>query len=374
MIYLDNAATSWPKPEEVYSRADKVLRSAANPGRGGHRFSRQSAEALLLAREAMASFFSVPDSRQVIFTSGATHGLNMVLLGLPGVKRIISTGSEHNSIWRPLEFLRQHRDVEVEYVESGENLEDLKKSLARPADLVVVTHASNVTGHIYPLEEIVSQAHAAGALVLADVSQSAGVLPLDFVGIGLDFASFPGHKGLLGPPGSGGMYVRPGLELTPLMLGGTGANSHDPGPPPALPDRYESGTVNLSGIAGMAAGAEFLQNYGLDKVLSHELDLRRQAAQGLCGLGAQVYVPDGKTVGVLSFNLPGIDSGDVAGILDEVYGIAVRGGLHCSPRSHDALGTSHHGTVRISPGLFNSARDIDQLLTAVEEIIGQGRR
>lgn len=374
MIYLDNAATSWPKPEEVYSRSDQLLRRAANPGRGGHRFSRQSAEAVLVAREAVASFFSVPDARQVIFTSGATQALNAVILGLQGVKRIVSTGAEHNAVWRPLEFLSQQRGVMVEYVETGDSLEALEAALMHPAELVVVTHASNVTGKIYPLQEIVARAHAAGALVLADVSQSAGVLPLNLVEIDLDFAAFPGHKGLLGPPGIGGLYIKPGLELSPLVLGGTGSNSHDAELPAALPDRYESGTVNLPGIAGMAAGVGYLQKYGLGKVLAHECMLRLRAAEALGQLGAEVYLMEGETVGVLSFNLPGVDSGDVAGILDEVYDIAVRGGLHCSPRSHDVLGTSDQGTVRISPGIFNKPEEIDQLVAAVSEIVDQGRR
>lgn len=373
MIYLDNAATTWPKPETVYRAADLALRRAANPGRGGHRFSRESAHAVLEGRETVARFFGVSDSRQIIFTSGATEGLNLIIYGLaPGVKRILSVGFEHNSVWRPLADVSNRYGVNVDYInplrDEGFDWQLYKDGLARRPNLVVVTHVSNVTGQVYPLEEMVTQAKVCGALVCADISQSAGVLDLKLEKLGLDFAAFPGHKGLLGPQGIGGVYLRPGVNLRPLHLGGTGGNSIESGPPEHLPERYESGTINVSGIAGLAAGIAFLEEKTLEHVLRHELSLRDQAVDGLRKLGATVYGGNGPVVGVLSFNLPGLDSSELAYILDDVYEICVRGGLHCSPRAHEGMGTEVTGTVRISPGLFNTPEDIDDLLAALKDI------
>lgn len=372
MIYLDNAATTWPKPETVYRAADLALRRAANPGRGGHRFSRESAHVVLEGREAVARFFGVSDPRQIVFTSGATEGLNLIIYGLaPGVKRILSVGYEHNSVWRPLEDVSNRYGVNVEYLDplrdEGFDWQLYKDGLARRPDLVVVTHVSNVTGQVYPLEEMVNQAKACDALVCVDISQSAGVLDLKFEKLGLDFAAFPGHKSLLGPQGIGGVYLRQG-DLRPLHLGGTGGNSNESGPPQQLPERYESGTLNVSGVAGLAAGIAFLEETSLEYVLRHELSLRDQAVDGLRKLGATVYGGNGPVVGVLSFNLPGLDSSELAYILDDVYEICVRGGLHCSPRAHESMGTGATGTVRISPGLFNASEDIDILLAALKDI------
>lgn len=371
MIYLDNAATSWPKPEAVYAKAADALRSAANPGRGGHRFSRQAAKIVLEARETVASFFGVGDCRQIIFTSGATESLNMVIFGLaPQLTRVVSTGSEHNAVWRPLESLARQHGVQVDYVDvlSPAGGQDLDRALAASPQLVVVNHGSNVTGQIYPLQEIIARAQNAGAMVLADISQTAGVVSLNLSELGVDFAAFPGHKGLFGPPGVGGLYIRPGLELNPLRLGGTGGNSQAAQMPDVLPERFESGTMNLPGIAGLAAGVQYIAEYGVDAIYRHEMSLRSQAARQLEEAGATVYQARGNNVGVLSFNLPGVDSGDVAFMLDEMFGIAVRGGLHCSPRTHQTLGTINQGAVRLSPGLFNTAADIDRLVEAIGEL------
>lgn len=374
MIYLDNAATTWPKPETVYRAADFALRRAANPGRGGHHFSRESARAVLEGREAVARFFGVRDCRQIIFSSGATEGLNLIIYGLiPGVSKVLSVGHEHNALWRPLMDVSRRFRVAVKFIETlgeGEfNWELYKEGLAEGPDIVTITHASNVTGQVFPLREMTALAKANGALVCVDISQSAGIRKLDFEDIDLDFAAFPGHKGLLGPQGIGGVYLRPGLSLRPLLLGGTGGNSADPGPPEHLPDRYEGGTLNVPGISGLAAGIAFLEERGLDAILEHELNLRIQAVEGLRRLDATIYGSNcSDKVGVLSFNFPGLDSTEVAFILDDVYGICVRGGLHCSPQAHGSLGTTISGAVRISTGPFNTKADIDNLLTALGEI------
>lgn len=373
MIYLDNAATTWPKPESVYRATDLALRRAANPGRGGHRFSRESAHLVFRGRETVARFFGVPDSRQIIFTSGATEGINLIIYGLvPEVGKILSVGYEHNALWRPLEDAARRFGAEVAYINplrgGGFDWAVYEEGLSVRPNLVTITHASNVTGEVFPLARMAALAKAAGAMVCVDVSQTAGVLELDFQELGLDFAVFPGHKGLLGPQGIGGVYLKPGTRLRPLRLGGTGSNSEDSGPPEHLPERFESGTLNVPGIAGMAAGVTFLAERGLDFVLGHELGLRKRAVAGLQELGALIYGCTDSVVGVLSFNLPGVDSGELAFILDDVYDICVRGGLHCSPRAHENLGTTKPGTVRISPGIFNTEDDIDNLLAALKQI------
>lgn len=372
MIYLDNAATSFPKPEEVYGACDRALRTAANPGRGGHSLSRASARLILDAREQVADFFAVKDSRRIIFTSGATESLNMVLMGLSYPrKRIIACGFEHNSLWRPLEYLRVSRGIEVLYLdllnEEGPQWEPYKTALKQGADLVVVTHASNITGNIYPLAEIAQLARQEGTKVCVDASQTAGIIPLDLPALGVDFAAFPGHKGLMGPPGVGVLYVATGVDLTPLRLGGTGGHSESPEAPQTYPERLESGTLNVPGIAGLAAGVSWLKNSQMD-IHAHELKLKEQLVGGLRGIGAIVYQFPGETVGVTAFNLPGTDSAEVAHLLDELYSIAVRGGLHCCPRGHAALGTTVQGAVRVSPGVFNTPQDIQQLLSGLRAI------
>jgi len=370
LIYLDNAATSWPKPESVYRAVDQTLRFAANPGRGEHRLSRESARLVLQSREAVAGFFGVQDSRHIIFTSGATESINMVIYGLPGLRRVLSVGYEHNSLWRPLEDVARTKNVVVQYITplgpEGFDWNAYEEALACSPDLVTVTHASNVTGQVHPLAEIAQMARAAGALVLADLSQTAGILELNLAEIEVDFAAFPGHKGLLGPQGIGGLYIRDGSVLRPGRLGGTGGNSASPYMPEQLPDKFEGGTLNVPGIAGLAAGVSFLQQKTLRRVHAHELALRQRLKDGLEALGAVIFGGEGPSVGVLSFNLPGIDSRELAFILDDQYSICVRGGLHCSPRSHQALGTT--GAVRVSPGIFNTGEEIDTLLSALEQI------
>ena len=373
LIYLDNAATSWPKPESVYQATDYALRRAANPGRGGHRFSREAAARVLEAREVVADFFGVGDSRNIIFTSGATESINMVIYGLlPRMKSVVSAGSEHNALWRPLTDVSKRYAVKVDYVsslkEQGFDWAEYKQALSEGPDLVAITHASNVTGQLYPLAEMASMAKAVGALVFVDAAQTAGAIPLDFEALDLDFAAFPGHKGLLGPQGVGGLYMSPRVDLVPLRLGGTGSHSAVAEAPSQRPERFEAGTINVPGIAGLAAGIKYLKAVGLEAVNRHELGLRQRAKVGLHQLGADIYGTSGAVVGVLSYNFPGMESGELAYILDDKFGICLRGGLHCSPRSHKSLGTMGPGTVRMSPGPFNTTEDVDSLLNALDEV------
>ncbi|MTI93904.1 MAG: aminotransferase class V-fold PLP-dependent enzyme [Firmicutes bacterium] len=379
LIYLDNAATSWPKPEQVYVAADKALRAAANPGRGGHALSREAAHMVLSAREQVAVFFGVDDSRQIVFTGGATDSLNMVIHGLAkACRRIMVTGFEHNSVWRPLSALSENLDIAIDYRDCmtacGFDWQEYKSGLALKPDLLIITHGSNITGDVWPLAEMTAMAKAAGALVCADVAQTAGHLSLDFPQLGLDFAAFPGHKGLLGPPGIGGLYIREEQSLQPVRMGGTGSSSASPRQPERLPERLESGTLNLSGIAGLAAGIKFLQDQGLDAVAKHKRVLLEQVRQGLDMLGATVYGAGFNEAGALAFNIGKLDSAELAFMLDEVYGIAVRGGLHCSPRGHMSLGTLEQGAVRISPGFFNTSEDIERFLGAVAALTRQYKR
>ncbi len=372
-IYLDNAATSYPKPEVVYQAVDEALReSGANPGRGGHRMAVDAARQIFAARETLAEFFAIQDASRLAFTASATLAINAALFGLlKAGDRVVTSTMEHNAVTRPLRAL-QERGVNVVKVPADRqglvHPQAIRQACSEPTRMVVLSHCSNVTGTLQPIEEIGPWLRQQGILFLVDAAQSAGLFALHVEAMAIDLLAAPGHKGLMGPPGTGFLYVREGLQLNPLIYGGTGGRSHSDLPPEEMPERLEVGTLNTPGIVGLKAGVDFLVQEGLSTIRAHEQDLLAQLTSGLKDLpGVELYGPldPGFHGGALSFNLAATDPAEVGFLLDHHHGIYCRVGLHCAPDAHRTIGTFPRGTVRVSPGYFNTSDDIDQLLTAV---------
>jgi len=371
-IYLDNAATTFPKPESVYQAVDHTLRNLGNPGRGGHGFSLAAGRLLLEVREAVAGLFGIADSSRVVFTSGATEAINLALFGLlrPG-DRVVTSSMEHNAVCRPLRALQDRGVTVLKVPADGQGRVDpqrVREACREKPRLLALSHCSNVTGTLQPLEEILPWARSAGILTLVDAAQSAGLFPIDVDTLGIDLLAAPGHKGLLGPAGTGFLYLRDGIELQPLVYGGTGANSGSDRQPEELPERLESGTLNTPGLAGLLAGIEYLRERGPARLRTREAALLGQLFAGLRRLpGVTLYGP-GDPVnhgGAVSFNLAGRDPSEVGFLLEREHGICTRVGLHCAPDAHRTIGTFPEGTVRVSPGCFTTENEIDQLLQAL---------
>jgi len=376
MIYFDNAATSWPKPAPVCAALNDYFGDAGgNPGRSGHRMSIAAARVVENARETLADFFHAGDPSRIIFTQNATHALNLALYGLlrPG-DHVVTTGMEHNSVMRPLRHL-ESRGVEISVVPCATDgmldVQSVQRAIRPDTRLIVTTHASNVAGTLIPVAELGALARQKGVFYLVDAAQTAGAVPVDVQQMRVDLLAFTGHKALLGPTGTGGLYVREGIELTPLMRGGTGSDSAHEIQPQFLPDAYESGTLNVAGIAGLAAGAHFVSEVGVEAVRTHEQKLVAQFLDGASDIpGIALYGPrDAKLqCGVISFNLAAAVPSEVGLILDQSFEIMARTGLHCAPSAHRTLGTFPAGTVRFSFGWFNTPAEVEIALKALKEI------
>lgn len=379
MIYLDHAATSWPKPPVVADAMIAYMEEAGgNPGRSGHRLSVAAGRVVYETREALAELFHVEDPLRMILSPNVTYALNLTLHGLlvPG-DRVVTSGIEHNSVMRPLRSL-ESAGVEVVVVpcaaDGSTDLDAMRQAIVPGTTLVVVNHASNVVGTLSPVGDIARLAHSVGALCVVDAAQTAGVLPIDVQALGIDVLAFTGHKGLLGPTGTGGMAIAPHLEperFRPAFCGGTGSRSEEELPPEVFPDRLEPGTPNGVGIAGLGASVRFLLDRGIDEVRSHEVALTERLVSGLLTIpGVKVYGPASALdrTATVSVRIDGLRVSDVGWRLDEDHDILTRVGLHCSPAAHRTLGTFPEGTVRLSAGLFTTERDIDATLVAVSEI------
>ncbi len=377
MIYLDQAATSFPKPPEVLEAVMRCLAEyAVNPGRGNHRLVQQAQEQVSLARRRAAQLFQIRNPERILFFLNATQAINQAIKGLvrPG-DHVIASGMEHNAVRRPLLYL-QKNGVEVTFLKGDgwgvPTAAEVVGALRPSTRMVVINHASNVTGAIADIRAIGQRLRQAGVVFMVDAAQSAGVLPIDVEEMGIHLLAFAGHKGLYGPQGVGGLYISKELELTPLIHGGTGIASEDADQPASLPERYESGTLNTPGLAGLAAGLGMVLSRGVDAIYRHEWELIQhlqselEQIPGITIVGPPLRHP---RVGVLSFQVEGYQSEEVAVLLDEHFQIAVRGGLHCAPLVHEKLDTLESGTVRVSVGLFNTHEEIDKLLTAVRELI-----
>ncbi|HEY3365551.1 MAG TPA: aminotransferase class V-fold PLP-dependent enzyme [Symbiobacteriaceae bacterium] len=375
-IYLDHAATSWPKHPAVLHAVLLTMETAGgNPGRAGHKLAMQAARRLGAAREALARLLGAPDSSCISFTKNATEALNVALLGLlrPG-DHVVTTGVEHNSVMRPLRYLQQQgvRLTVVPCAADGlVDPDDVRKTLTATTRLVVATHASNVLGTIQPIAQLGEVAHKVGAHFLVDAAQTAGALPIDVQAQGVDMLAFTGHKALLGPQGTGGLYVRPGVNLPPLLRGGTGSASELEEHPEFAPDRYEAGTPNVPGIAGLAAGAEHILNWGVARVRAHEELLLTRFLDGLANIpDVVVYGPrePARRAGLVSLNLRGISPAALGQALEEGYGILTRVGLHCAPAAHRTAGTFPDGSVRFSFGGSTTLDHVNTSLKALEEL------
>ncbi|MDD5700783.1 MAG: aminotransferase class V-fold PLP-dependent enzyme [Dehalococcoidales bacterium] len=379
MIYLDNAATSWPKPPEVLKAISDVMeRAGGNPGRSGHSLSVASARVVYDCREKAAEFFNVPDPLRVIFTANATQAINLALRGIlkPG-DHVVTTSMEHNAVMRPLRFLeKQGVILHIAQCATDGTLDtgELSQLITSHTRLVVMTQASNVSGTILPTAEVTAKAHELGVPVLVDASQSAGAIPVDVMGSGIDLLAFTGHKELLGPTGTGGLVINPGFDISsiePLVFGGTGSRSESEEQPEDLPDKFESGTANLMGITGLSAGLDWINDRGLDSIREHTRLLVKALIEGLSVIpGVKSYGTRNaeSSVAIVSFTIFGKRVSDIGFKLDEEFGILSRVGLHCAPAAHKTLGSFPEGTVRLSPGVFTSMDDIDKTLKAIKEV------
>lgn len=381
-MYLDNAATSYPKPEKVYQAVLHAMRDVgASPGRGGYRRSLEAGRILFQARETAARFFSVSDSSRIIFTQNATGALNLALHGTlaPG-DHVVTTSMEHNSLLRPLYALR-NKGVELSIVPAGTDgvvsVEEMRRAMRVNTRMIAVSHVSNVCGAIQPIMALAELSREAGALFLVDAAQSAGYLPIDVERLSIDLLAVPGHKGLLGPGGTGLLYAAPHVPLTSVIQGGTGSHSTAEEQPQVMPDGFESGTHNLPGIAGLQAGIEFILEQGLPAVHRHEHELLCLAERALRDIsGVTIYGPvdPSDRCSVLSFTVAGVDPAVLAAELDHGFDIAVRAGLHCAPLAHRTLGTLPGGTIRISPGWFTTSEEIAFFSDAVVQCIDKIRK
>jgi len=378
-LFLDNAATSFPKPDSVYRAMDAAMREiGVAPGRGGYQQSLAAARLVFAARSALAGFFGVPDSSRLVFTHSATESLNIAVSGLlkPG-DHVVSSTMEHNALVRPLNLMRE-RGVEVSFVQGDRDGTVSERAVAgalrRNTRLVALAHCSNVTGTVQPIGEIARAAKAGGALFLVDAAQSAGYFPIDTQEMGIDLLAAPGHKSLFGPPGTGILAVAPGILLDPLLVGGTGGNASSPTQPEEMPERFESGTMNTPAIAGLKAGLDFILETGLDQIRAKGKLLLGQLLGGLRATpGVTLYGPERAERGsAVSFNLEGRDPAALGFVFDHDYDICVRVGLHCAPDVHRTIGSYPAGTVRVSPGFFTSEADIDYFLKALREIQAKG--
>jgi cysteine desulfurase/selenocysteine lyase len=379
MIYFDNAATSWPKPPQVIqAMADFLAFVGANPGRAGHHKAVQAGKIVYNARLAVAELFKAENPLRVIFTYNVTHALNLCLHGIlhPGA-HIITGSMEHNSVMRPLRMLEK-KGVKLSIVQcsQGGNLDPrkLESCIRTDTKLVVLNHASNVTGTLLPVKEVGAVCRKHNVLFLVDAAQTAGCYPIDMQSDCIDFLAFTGHKALNGPMGTGGLIIGGRVDegiLHPLMQGGTGSNSENEEQPDFLPDALEAGTINAVGLAGLTAGIDWINNTGLETIRSHDLDLTRYLLDGLGEIPGVTVYGDRQAAGrtaVVSFTIDKMSVSEAGLRLDEEYGIQCRVGLHCAPIAHKTLGTFPQGTIRFGLGYFNTETDVEKAVSAVKQI------
>jgi len=383
MIYLDNSATSWPKPDCVAEAMVRFLREAgANPGRSGHRMSVQAARVVEETREAVAKILNVADPLRIVFCQNATDALNLALQSIlkPG-DHVVTSSMEHNSVMRPLRNL-ERKGVSLSVVPcSREGFLDpgaVEREIRPETAMVVVNHASNVSGTLLPVREAGEVTRRRGVLLLVDAAQTAGAYPIDFESEGIDLLAFTGHKALYGPMGTGGLVLGERVEvekMEPVRRGGTGSRSEYEEQPDFLPDKFESGTLNAVGLAGLGAGVSWVLERGVESIRKRELELVELMLEGLKEIpGVHIAGPEGAEarVGTVSFTIDGLDPAAVALDLDRAYDVMTRVGLHCAPAAHRTLGTFPAGTVRFSVGAFTTEEEIEKAVSAVESM-AQGR-
>lgn len=384
IIYLDNAATSFPKPKDMMDAMEKYQREiGANPGRSGHGRSIDAGRVMYAARESLARLFNIDDPLHIVLTKNATEALNIALLGsMMSGDHVITTAMEHNSVMRPLRYL-EARGASLSVITGspfGEiDPEDIRKAFRKSTKLVIMTHASNVTGTVMPIEDVGAFVRERESVMFCvDAAQTAGALPIDVEKAGIDLLAFTGHKSLYGPQGTGGLYIRKGLDkkIAPLMMGGTGSRSEFEEQPDFMPDKYESGTPNAIGFAGLNAGLTFIFQQTLTAIRAREESLTARFLEGLKALGddVTVYGPNdpSRQTAVVSFNLKNFSSSDAALYFEEEHGILCRPGLHCAPSAHRVIKSFPQGTVRFSFSFFNTSMDVDAAIYAVQSLMLMG--
>jgi len=376
--YLDNAATSFPKPEAVYQAMDRFARSSlANPGRAGHKMALAAEHALDDGRHRLNRFFNGKGPDRFVFTLNCTDALNMAFKGvLQAGDHVITTELEHNSVSRPLRAMELTNHIALTRVKADASgtvdSEAIRRAITPKTRMIAIGHASNVIGTVQPIAEIGQAARERDVLFLVDCAQTAGVLPIDIQAMHIDLLAFPGHKGLMGPTGTGALYVSPRVKIREWREGGTGGDSSSETQPKEFPYYLEGGTPNVLGVAGLSAGIQWVESEGLDKIRTHEVGLTERLWRQLEEIpGVEVFGHHDfrRRVGTLSFRSEGLPAADLGGILDQAFDIAIRPGLHCAPYTHRALGTFPDGTVRVSPGPFSTEGDIDRLVGAIREIL-----
>ena len=376
MIYLDNAATTLKKPDCVVEAVTAALCSMGNSSRGTHDSSLKSARAVFSARLSLAKLFNAPGPEQVVFTQNSTEALNIAICGLfsPG-DHVITTDLEHNSVLRPLYRLEDEGVITLSVVPADKHgcvkYDDFTQLIRKETRAIVCTHASNLTGNVLDLYKIGGIARASNLLLVVDASQTAGAYPIDMEAMGISVLCFTGHKGLMGPQGTGGLCIANGVEIRPFKVGGSGVQSYSRTHPLELPTRLEAGTLNGHGIAGLGAGVDFLLKKGVDAVHAYEIALAKRFYEGVSQIPSVTVYGDFRSwdrTAVVALNIGDYDSGAVSDALEEDYGIATRPGAHCAPRMHHALGTAEQGAVRFSFSLFNTEDEVDAAIQAVKEL------
>lgn len=376
MIYLDNAATTRTKPQSVVDAVVEALGSMGNAARGTHGSALRSGRAIFDARFRLAQLFGCHDPQRVAFTANSTEALNMAIGGLicPG-DHVISTDLEHNSVLRPLYHLEETAGVSLSFVPADRqgrvDYQDFERLIRPETRAIVCTHASNLTGNVLDLERIGAIAKAHGLLFIVDASQSAGCFPIQAEKWGVDVLCFTGHKGLMGPQGTGGLWVREGVDIRPLKVGGSGVQSYSKTHPEEMPTRLEAGTLNGHGLAGLAAALAWIQETGVETIHSREIALARRFYDGVADIPSVTMYGDFSTwerTAIVTLNIGDEDSGSISDALAEDYDIATRPGAHCAPRMHQALGTVEQGAVRFSFSWFNTEEEVDRAIQAVKEL------
>lgn len=375
MIYLDNGATSFPKPLSVRQNVDISLKKfSANPGRSGHSLSLRAAKEIFECRKRLKKLFNVNSEEEIIFTENCTMALNTVIFGLLSEgDHVLISSMEHNSVTRPLESLKDkgvtYSTFDYSY-DDNETVDNVRNLIKPETKLVICTHASNVFGFRFPIERICALCHAYGILFCVDSAQSAGVFDIDVGTNQYDFVCMSGHKSLYGPMGTGVLILN-NRNLKPLLYGGTGTESIKKSQPEGLPEKFESGTQNMNGISGLKAGVAFVKNRGIKNIYNHEYKLAKRLFNGLANNRKVITYNKsfdyGKVAPVVSFNIDGVYSEDLVAKLNK-YGIMTRGGLHCSPLAHTTMNTIENGTVRVVPGAFNTINDINYLLNVIRKL------
>lgn len=378
IYYFDNAATSWPKPETVIKAVEEAIRHySANPGRGGHQLSLQASRILFATRVQLAKLFNVQNPNDIAYMFNTSLALNQAIKGYlqPGM-HVITTSVEHNSVRRPLEAVKTEKGIEVTYLRANPKgaitMSQIKQAIRPNTAMFICSHSSNLLGSILPLRDISVVLKSHGIKLLVDAAQSAGHVAIDVQTMGIDMMAFPGHKGLLGPQGTGGLYISPDIQLEPLVHGGTGSQSEWIEQPQVRPDRFETGTLNTTGIAGLNEGLKYILEKGVDHIHQHEWQLTQRMMKELNELPrVKQFGPDigeDKT-GIVTFAVEGMDGAALAHQLDQQYNIAVRAGYHCTPLAHETIGTTAQGAIRASVGIFTTENEVTYFVQSLKSIL-----